>query len=530
MDRKIFYGKEATEGIIKGVDTIYNAVKVTLGAKGKTVLIEDKEGGGAHITKDGVTVAKSISVPTELERVAVDLIRTIALKTNEEAGDGTSSSVVLASNMIKSGFDLIQRKGVDVNKLLEGVRLAVNDVVTNLADSAIPVEDSLEMIENVATVSGNNDIRVGKLIAEAYEKVDLKGIVTVDNSRSVDSYIEVDSGMRMKSGLFSSVFIENWVKGITEYEEPAIIISDFKINNLKPLEKVIGHLFSEGIPVVLICEDIDLPSLQTLAQFKSYQGKRICVLKAPSFGEQQYDLLTDLAIVTGGRVYSSEYGDKLEDISVEGLGSCKRFEANVENSFFYDGFGKTELINKRIEELQNKEGSEEEVKDFIDRASCMDGGSATIYVGAWSDAERAELRDRVVDGVYAVRAAISEGIVAGGGSALYHISRKLASTNNKKGDTRVGYGLLCAVIQSPLIQILNNAGINNYESLNGAHKNMGIDVLTGEKVNMIKQGIIDPVKVVRIALQNAVSVATTLLTTECVVSNLYSDDNQPNIF
>lgn len=530
MDRKIFYGKEATDGIINGVDKIYNAVKVTLGAKGKTVLIEDKEGGGAHITKDGVTVAKSISVPTELERVAVDLIRAVALKTNEEAGDATTTSVVLASNLIKKGFDYIHRRGVDVNKLLEGVKLAVDDVIYNLEELAIPVGDSLQMIENVATVSGNNDIRVGKLISEAYDKVNLKGIVTVDNSRTSDSYIEVDSGMRMHSGFLSSVFIENWVKGVTEYEEPAIIITDFKISVLKPVEKLLGQLIEKGIPIVLICEDMDLPSLQILAQLKSQQGRRISVIKAPSFGEQQYDLLTDLAIVTGGKVYSKEYGDKLENITVDGLGSCKRFEANVENSFFYDGFGDKEEINNRIEELQNKQASEEEVKEFIDRASSMDGGSATIYVGAWSDTERAELRDRVIDGVYAVRAAISEGIVAGGGSTLFNISKKLSSTNNKKGDVALGYNLLCEVIQTPLIQILANAGIKEYDSLNGAHKNMGIDVLTGDKVNMVKQGIIDPVKVVRIALQNSVSVANTLLTTECVVSNLYSDDNQPNIF
>lgn len=531
MDRKLFYGSDARQKLLKGVDTLYQAVSTTLGAKGKTVLIEDKIGGFAQITKDGVTVARNISVPGEVERVAVDLVRSISLKTNEMVGDGTTSSVVLANALIRNGFEAIDN-GADVNQLVEGIRMATEDVNEQLKKLSLPVANNLAQIENVATVSANNDARVGKLIAEAYDKVNLRGIVTVDNSNSPESFIEVVNGMKLDSGLFSPVFLgsEGASRGYIQYNNPAIIITDFKVNSLLPFTETIQELLKEGMPVVLIVEDIDMGSLQILAHQKSAYNRDICVLKAPYFGQQQSDLLEDLAIVTGGKFLSEQAGYSLKDVTADMAGSCDKFEAGVEYSNYYNGHGDEELVEQRIALLKSSKVSEQEQLENEKRIASMDGGAATIYVGSWSDTERSELRDRVIDAVHSVKSAITEGIVPGGGSALYYISKKLMSNVNEKSDFYIGYKTLCLSIQSTLECILKNAGISDLSKIENAQKNMGIDVRTGEKVNMVKAGVIDPTKVVRVSLHNAVSVATTLLTTQCVVSNLYAEGEGSDIF
>lgn len=529
MDRKLFYGRQSRELLQKGVDTIYNAVSTTMGAKGRTVLIEDKTGGYAQITKDGVTVAKNITVPDEVQRVAVDLLRTVSLKSNEEVGDGTTSSVVLAHGLITEGFKLIN-EGEDVNNILKGINLAIADVEDMLKQLTIPVAGDKNKIKNIAKVSGNNDEKVGTLVADAYNQVGNTGLVTVTNSRTEESFIEVNTGLKLPSGLITPIFINDISKGVCKLSNPAIMITDFKIDRLEPISELLADLFNKGRSVIIVCEDIDLQPLQILAH-QIQLGQKVCVLRAPSYGEQQLEFLRDLATVTDGKVFSKELGHNLSTITVDDLGGCETFEGTVDTSFFYEGHGAEEDITARVELLRSYKGSEQEEREALERAAALEGGAAIIHVGAWSDTERSELRDRVIDAIYAVRASLSEGITSGGGSALYYISKKLMSSPNVQEKYLNGYMLLCKAIQRPLLKILENGGITDVSSLQNAQKFMGINVLTGEKVNMVNEGIIDPVKVIRVSLRNAISVASTMLTTECVVSNFYSDDDEkPNIF
>lgn len=537
MEKQISYGTEAREGVCAGVDKLARAVKTTLGAKGRNVLIGDLHDNDPHITKDGVTVAKSIELGAPLEGIGVKLMKRVALNTNDEVGDGTTTSIVLAQAILNQGLELIN-KGANPIYVKKGIDIAVAEVCKHLAKISKPLSGNKEFVKQIASISANNDSFIGGIIADAFEKVGKHGIIRIQDATNTATFITHEKGLQFDRGYINPYFATNQETGRAVLEDPFILITDYIIKDLKDFG-VVGTsipLFDEihesGRPLLIICDDMEQFPMQSFITNKLKQSLISVVVKAPEFGDRRIDQLEDIATVTGGIYISKEKGHKLSELKLSDLGTAERVEVDDVNTSIIKGAGTPEAIKNRVDIINEKLKTETEefaVYKLEERLAKLTGGVALINIGAKSEVELKELKDRVEDALSATKAAIAEGVVAGGGIALLKTPVKSTS---KYADVNVGIEIIRRAIQTPFITIVENAGEDvetiKEKVLANSNKNYGYDVKFEKYGNMFARGVIDPVKVTRVALQNAASIAGTLLTTECVVTNDEIREKQPD--
>jgi len=524
MAKDIKYNWEAREGLKKGVDALANAVKVTLGPKGRNVII-DKKFGAPQITKDGVTVAKEIELQEPIENMGAQMVKEVASKTNDQAGDGTTTATVLAQAIFNTGLKNVTA-GANPMDLKRGIDKAVAKVVENLKAQSVEINDSHEKIEQVATISANNDSAVGQVIAEAMQKVKKEGVITIEEAKGTDTYVKVVEGMQFDRGYISAYFVTDTEKMEAVYENPYILIYDKKISNMKEFLPILEKVVQSGRPLLIISEDVDSEALATLVVNRLRAGLKIVAVKAPGFGDRRKEMLEDIAILTGGTVISEEKGYKLEEASLEMLGTAEKITVDKENTTIVSGKGDKKMIGARISQIKSqieKTTSDYDREKLQERLAKMAGGVAVIYVGAASEVEMKEKKDRYDDALHATRAAIEEGIIPGGGVAYI---RSIASLKGLKGDNedqQIGIDIVRRALEEPLRQITNNAGKEGSVIVNAVMKgkgDYGYNARTDEYQHMIEAGVIDPTKVSRVALENAASIAGMLLTTECVLAEI----------
>ena len=524
MAKDIKYNWEAREGLKKGVDALANAVKVTLGPKGRNVII-DKKFGAPQITKDGVTVAKEIELQEPIENMGAQMVKEVASKTNDQAGDGTTTATVLAQAIFNTGLKNVTA-GANPMDLKRGIDKAVAKVVENLKSQSVEINDSHEKIEQVATISANNDSAVGKVIAEAMQKVKKEGVITIEEAKGTDTYVKVVEGMQFDRGYISPYFVTDTEKMEAVYDTPYILIYDKKISNMKEFLPILEKVVQSGRPMLIISEDVDSEALATLVVNRLRGGLKIVAVKAPGFGDRRKEMLEDIAILTGGTVISEEKGYKLEDATLEMLGTAEKITVDKENTTIVSGKGDKKAIAARIAMIKSqieKTTSDYDREKLQERLAKMAGGVAVIYVGAASEVEMKEKKDRFDDALHATRAAIEEGIIPGGGVAYI---RSIAGMRNLKGeneDQQIGIDIVRRALEEPLRQIANNAGKEGSVIVNAVMKgkaDYGYNARTDEYQHMIEAGVIDPTKVARVALENAASIAGMLLTTECVLAEI----------
>ncbi|MDY6346939.1 MAG: chaperonin GroEL [Bacteroidales bacterium] len=524
MAKEIKYNWEAREGLKKGVDALANAVKVTLGPKGRNVII-DKKFGAPQITKDGVTVAKEIELQEPIENMGAQMVKEVASKTNDQAGDGTTTATVLAQAIFNTGLKNVTA-GANPMDLKRGIDKAVAKVVENLKSQSVEINDSHEKIEQVETISANNDSAVGQVIAEAMQKVKKEGVITIEEAKGTDTYVKVVEGMQFDRGYISSYFVTDTEKMEAVYESPYILIYDKKISNMKEFLPILEKVVQSGRPMLIISEDVDSEALATLVVNRLRAGLKIVAVKAPGFGDRRKEMLEDIAILTGGTVISEEKGYKLEDATLEMLGSAEKITVDKENTTIVSGKGDKKNISARIAQIKSqieKTTSDYDREKLQERLAKMAGGVAVIYVGAASEVEMKEKKDRFDDALHATRAAIEEGIIPGGGVAYI---RSISSLKNLKGDNedqQIGVDIVRRALEEPLRQITNNAGKEGSVVVNAVMKgkgDYGYNARIDEYQHLIEAGVIDPTKVSRVALENAASIAGMLLTTECVLAEI----------
>ncbi len=519
--KDIIYSDEAQRAILRGVEKLAKAVRVTLGPAGRNVVLE-KKFGSPTVTKDGVTVAKEIELKDPFENIGAQLVREVASKTSDVAGDGTTTATVLAEAIFREGLRYVAA-GANATEVKRGIDQAVETVVESLRKLSKEVKDSRE-IEQVATISANNDPDIGKKIAEAMDKVGKDGVITVEEAKGIETYVEVVEGMQFDRGYISPYFITDPDKMEAVLEDPYILIHDKKISNIRDLLPVLQRVAEMGKPLLVIAEDVEGEALATLVVNKIRGVIQACAVKAPGYGERRKAMLQDIAILTGGQVISEEAGMKLESARLEDLGRAKRVVITKEHTTIIEGYGKKEDIQARINQIRKQI---EETKSDYDREKLQErlaklaGGVAVIYVGAATESEMKEKKARIEDALHATKAAVEEGIVAGGGVALIRTLPDLEKLEEKtEGDRKLGVQIVKKAIQEPLRWIAENAGYNGYlvvEEVKKRNQNEGFNALTGEYVDLLEAGIIDPTKVERIAIQNAASIAGLLLTTEAIV-------------
>ena len=524
MAKDIKYNWEAREGLKKGVDALANAVKVTLGPKGRNVII-DKKFGAPQITKDGVTVAKEIELQEPIENMGAQMVKEVASKTNDQAGDGTTTATVLAQAIFNTGLKNVTA-GANPMDLKRGIDKAVAKVVENLKAQSVEINDSHEKIEQVATISANNDSAVGKVIAEAMQKVKKEGVITIEEAKGTDTYVKVVEGMQFDRGYISPYFVTDTEKMEAVYDTPYILIYDKKISNMKEFLPILEKVVQTGRPMLIISEDVDSEALATLVVNRLRGGLKIVAVKAPGFGDRRKEMLEDIAILTGGTVISEEKGYKLEDATLEMLGVAEKITVDKENTTIVSGKGDKKAIEARIAMIKSqieKTTSDYDREKLQERLAKMAGGVAVIYVGAASEVEMKEKKDRFDDALHATRAAIEEGIIPGGGVAYI---RSIAAMKGLKGDNedqQIGIDIVRRALEEPLRQIANNAGKEGSVIVNAVAKgkgDYGYNARIDEYQHMIEAGVIDPTKVSRVALENAASIAGMLLTTECVLAEI----------
>ncbi|MBO7494067.1 MAG: chaperonin GroEL [Bacteroidales bacterium] len=524
MAKDIKYNWEAREGLKKGVDALANAVKVTLGPKGRNVII-DKKFGAPQITKDGVTVAKEIELQEPIENMGAQMVKEVASKTNDQAGDGTTTATVLAQAIFNTGLKNVTA-GANPMDLKRGIDKAVATVVENLKAQSVEINDSHEKIEQVATISANNDSAVGKVIAEAMQKVKKEGVITIEEAKGTDTYVKVVEGMQFDRGYISPYFVTDTEKMEAVYDTPYILIYDKKISNMKEFLPILEKVVQSGRPMLIISEDVDSEALATLVVNRLRGGLKIVAVKAPGFGDRRKEMLEDIAILTGGTVISEEKGYKLEDATIEMLGTAEKITVDKENTTIVSGKGDKKAIEARIAMIKSqieKTTSDYDREKLQERLAKMAGGVAVIYVGAASEVEMKEKKDRFDDALHATRAAIEEGIIPGGGVAYI---RSIAAMKGLKGDNedqQIGIDIVRRALEEPLRQIANNAGKEGSVIVNAVAKgkgDYGYNARIDEYQHMIEAGVIDPTKVSRVALENAASIAGMLLTTECVLAEI----------
>jgi len=530
MAKEIYFDLDSRNGLKRGVDKLANAVKVTLGPKGRNVVI-GKKFGSPSITKDGVSVAKEIELTDPLENMGAQLVKEVASKTATEAGDGTTTATVLAQAIITSGLKSIAT-GVNPIDLKRGIDKAVDAVVTNLKSISEQVGDDANKIKQIATISANNDSSIGDLIAEAIKVVGKDGVVTVDEAKGMETELKTVEGLQFDRGYLSPYFVNNPEKMEVEMENPVILIYEKKISLMKDLLPVLEKAVQTGRPLLIIAEDVDQEALATLVVNRVRAGLRVCAVKAPGFGDKRKEMLQDIAILTGGTALCEDNGHKLEDAELEHLGEAAKVIVTKDNCTIVDGAGEKEAIVERVKQIKaqiDSSKSDYEKEKLQERLAKLTGGVAILYIGAASEVEMKEKKDRVDDALHATRAAMEEGIVPGGGVALVRSLDALNITGDNEDET-VGIQIIKRAIEEPLRQICANAGVEGSivikEVRNGA-KDFGYNARTGEYVNMIASGIIDPAKVTRVALQHAASVASMIMTTECAVVNIPEETKQP---
>ena len=524
MAKEIKYNWEAREGLKKGVDALANAVKVTLGPKGRNVII-DKKFGAPQITKDGVTVAKEIELKEPIENMGAQMVKEVASKTNDQAGDGTTTATVLAQAIFNTGLKNVTA-GANPMELKRGIDKAVAAIIENLKSQSVEINDSHEKIEQVASISANNDPEIGKVIAEAMQKVKKEGVITIEEAKGTETNVKIVEGMQFDRGYISPYFVTDTEKMETVYENPFILIYDKKISNMKEFLPILEKVVQTGRPLLIISEDVDSEALATLVVNRLRGGLKIVAVKAPGFGDRRKEMLEDIAILTGGTVISEEKGFKLEDADITMLGTAEKITVDKENTTIVSGKGDKDMIAGRIAQIKSqieKTTSDYDREKLQERLAKLAGGVAVIYVGAASEVEMKEAKDRYDDALHATRAAIEEGIIPGGGVAYI---RAIASLKNLKGeneDQKIGIDIVRRALEEPLRQIANNAGKEGSVIVNAVMKgkgDYGYNARLDQFVNMIEAGVIDPTKVSRVALENAASIAGMLLTTECVLSEI----------
>ncbi len=524
MAKEIKYNWEAREGLKKGVDALANAVKVTLGPKGRNVII-DKKFGAPQITKDGVTVAKEIELQEPIENMGAQMVKEVASKTNDQAGDGTTTATVLAQAIFNTGLKNVTA-GANPMDLKRGIDKAVATIVENLKGQSVEINDSHEKIEQVATISANNDSEVGKVIAEAMQKVKKEGVITIEEAKGTDTNVKIVEGMQFDRGYISPYFVTDTEKMEAVYESPYILIYDKKISNMKEFLPILEKIVQTGRPLLIISEDVDSEALATLVVNRLRGGLKIVAVKAPGFGDRRKEMLEDIAILTGGTVISEEKGFKLEDASIEMLGTAEKITVDKENTTIVSGKGDKETISGRIAQIKaqiEKSTSDYDREKLQERLAKLAGGVAVIYVGAASEVEMKEKKDRYDDALHATRAAIEEGIIPGGGVAYIRSINSLKGVKGENEDLMIGIDIVRRALEEPLRQIASNAGKEGSVIVNAVRKgkgDFGYNARLDQFQNMIEAGVIDPTKVSRVALENAASIAGMLLTTECVLSEI----------
>jgi chaperonin GroEL len=520
--KEVRFSADARAKMLRGVDILADAVKVTLGPKGRNVVL-DKSFGAPRITKDGVTVAKEIELADKFENMGAQMVKEVAVKTGDLAGDGTTTATVLAQAIVREGAKAVAA-GMNPMDLKRGVDTAVEAVVEDIKKRTKKIGTS-EEVAQVGTISANGEAEIGQMIAEAMKKVGNEGVITVEEAKSLDTELEVVEGMQFDRGYLSPYFITNAEKMIAELENPYILIHEKKLSGLQPLLPVLESVVQSGKPLLIIAEEVEGEALATLVVNKLRGGLKVAAVKAPGFGDRRKAMLEDIATLTAGQVISEELGIKLESVTLDMLGRAKRVTIDKENTTIVDGTGKKADIQARIAQI--KAQIEETTSDYDreklqERLAKLAGGVAVIRVGGATEVEVKERKDRVDDAMHATKAAVEEGIVAGGGAALLYATRALANLKGANNDQQVGIDIVRKAIQAPARQIAENAGADGAvvvgKLLEGKSANQGFNAQTGEYVDMIKSGIIDPTKVVRLALQDAASVAGLLITTEAMVA------------
>jgi len=527
MAKKIQFDVEAREGLKKGVDALANAVKVTLGPKGRNVII-GKSFGGPQITKDGVTVAKEIELEDPLENMGAQMVKEVASKTNDLAGDGTTTATILAQAIVKEGLKNVTA-GANPMDLKRGVDKAVEVVVKELNKKSETVGNSSEKIKQIASISANNDMAIGELITEAFDKVGKEGVITVEEAKGTETYVDVVEGMQFDRGYLSPYFVTNSEKMESDLESPYILLYDKKISAMKDLLPVLEPVAQTGKPLLVIAEDVDGEALATLVVNKLRGSLKIAAVKAPGFGDRRKAMLEDIAILTGGTVISEDRGLTLENTTIEMLGSAERVTIDKDNTTVVNGSGDKKDIAARVNQIKAQietTSSDYDKEKLQERLAKLAGGVAVLYVGAASEVEMKEKKDRVDDALHATRAAVEEGIVAGGGVALLRTRDALEKLTSNNLDEVTGIQIISRAIEAPLRTIVENAGgegsVVVAKVLEGKN-NFGYDAKSETYVDLLKAGIIDPKKVTRIALENAASVAGMILTTECALVDIKED-------
>jgi len=528
MAKDIKFNLQARDGIKRGVDALADAVKVTLGPRGRNVIIS-KSFGAPTVTKDGVSVAKEIELEDALENMGAQMVKEVASKTNDLAGDGTTTATVLAQAIVKEGLKNVTA-GANPMELKKGIDRAVDALTKDLEKQATNVSSSSEQIKQVASISSNNDEVIGDLIAQAFGKVGQEGVITVEEAKGTETYVDVVEGMQFDRGYLSPYFVTNSEKMTTELENPYILIVDKKISTMKDLMPVLEPAAQSGKPLLIIAEDVEGEALATLVVNKLRGSLKIAAVKAPGFGDRRKAMLEDIAILTGGTVISEDRGFTLENATLEQLGTAEKVSIDKDNTTIVNGDGAEDQIENRVNQIKTQienTTSDYDKEKLQERLAKLSGGVAVLYVGAASEVEMKEKKDRVEDAMNSTRAAVEEGIVAGGGVALVRAQKVLAELKPENVDEETGINIVSRAIESPLRTIVENAGGEGSVVISKVfeHKNnYGYDAKAEKYVDMMKEGIIDPKKVTRIALENAASVAGMILTTECALVDLPEDD------
>jgi chaperonin GroEL len=528
MAKDIKFDIEARDGLKRGVDALANAVKVTLGPKGRNVII-GKSFGGPNVTKDGVTVAKEIELKDPLENMGAQMVKEVASKTNDLAGDGTTTATVLAQAIVKEGLKNVAA-GANPMDLKRGIDKAVEAIVADLAKQAQEVGSSSEKIKQVASISANNDEVIGDLIAMAFKKVGKEGVITVEEAKGTETTVDVVEGMQFDRGYLSPYFVTNPEKMEVELERPYILLYDKKVSSLKELLPILEPVAQSGKPLLIIAEDVDGEALSTLVVNKLRGALKIAAVKAPGFGDRRKAMLEDIAILTGGTVIAEESGYTLENTTLEMLGTAEKVTIDKDNTTLVNGAGSADMIKNRVNQIKGQmesSTSDYDKEKLQERLAKLAGGVAVLYVGAASEVEMKEKKDRVDDALHATRAAVEEGIVAGGGVALLRAKSALDKITPENADEATGIQIVARAIEAPLRTIVENAGLEGsvvVAKVSEGKANFGYNAKTDQYVDMLKAGIIDPKKVTRVALENAASVSGMILTTECALVEIKEEN------
>ncbi|HHX31565.1 MAG TPA: chaperonin GroEL [Bacteroidales bacterium] len=533
MAKEIKFNMEARDLLKKGVDELADAVKITLGPKGRNVII-DKTYGAPQITKDGVTVAKEIELEDSFKNMGAQLVKEVASKTNDDAGDGTTTATVLAQSIIGVGLKNVTA-GANPMDLKRGIDKAVEKVVSNLKEQALEVGGDLKKIENVAKISANGDETIGKLIAEAMQKVSKEGVITVEESKGTDTYVDVVEGMQFDRGYISPYFVTDTEAMKVDFESPLILIYDKKISAIKDLLPILEKGIQSGKPLLIIAEDIDSEALTTLVVNRLRGSLKIAAVKAPGFGDRRKEMLEDIAVLTGGVVISEEKGLSLENAELEMLGSAEKVTIDKDNTTIVNGVGEKETIENRIGQIRaqiEKTTSDYDREKLQERLAKLAGGVAVLYVGANSEVEMKEKKDRVQDALSATRAAVEEGTIPGGGIGYIRAIKVLEDLKGINDDETTGIEIVKRAIEEPLRQIVANAGKEGavvVQKVRESAESYGYNASTDTYEDLYEAGVIDPTKVARVALENAASIAGMFLTTECVITDKKEDNPAPQM-